>query len=219
METEQWVEKQGVRLECFPLGNKWWWTDWMVRLDQPRQRRQQTEYLGARLQRTFWWSADMWILGIKEQENPRLTPRCCITYQFSEWRIRGKRSTQPGKSLRSVPQPTPTTPVSALNCEQYRGTLLGECGKHPGIVGPSLYRKVLRNNVLDATSQILQKRKERLELWISNTLATWWEELTHWKRPWCWERLKAGGEGDDGGWDGWMGSSTQWTWVWASSGR
>ena len=130
----------------------------------------------------------MWILGIKEQENPRLTPRCCITYQFSEWRIRGKRSTQPGKSLRSVPQPTPTTPVSALNCEQYRGTLLGECGKHPGIVGPSLYRKVLRNNVLDATSQILQKRKERLELWISNTLATWCEELTHWKRHWCWER-------------------------------
>ena len=39
--------------------------------------------------------------------------------------------------------------------------------------------------------------------WISNTLATWCEELTHWKRPWCWERLKAGGEGVDKGWDGW----------------
>ena len=49
--------------------------------------------------------------------------------------------------------------------------------------------------------------------WNSNTLATWCEELTHWKRPWCWERLKAGGEGDDRGWDGWMASSTQWTWV------
>ena len=36
--------------------------------------------------------------------------------------------------------------------------------------------------------------------WSSNTLATWWEQLTHWKRPWCWERLKAGGEGDDRGW-------------------
>ena len=36
-----------------------------------------------------------------------------------------------------------------------------------------------------------------------NTLATWCEELTHWKRPWCWERLKAGGEGDNKGWDGW----------------
>ena len=41
--------------------------------------------------------------------------------------------------------------------------------------------------------------------------STWWEELTHWKRPWCWERLKAGGEGDDRGWDGWMASLTGWT--------
>ena len=49
-------------------------------------------------------------------------------------------------------------------------------------------------------------------------LATWCEELTHWKRPWCWERLKAGGEGDDRGWDGWMASPTWWTWVWASFG-
>ena len=38
------------------------------------------------------------------------------------------------------------------------------------------------------------------------------------KRPWCWERLKAGGEGDDRGWDGWMASLTQWTWVWVNSG-
>ena len=40
---------------------------------------------------------------------------------------------------------------------------------------------------------------------------------THWKRPWCWERLKAGREGDDRGWDGWMLSPTRWTWVWVSS--
>ena len=53
--------------------------------------------------------------------------------------------------------------------------------------------------------------------WNSNTLATWCEELTHLKRPRCWERLK-GGEGDDRGWDGWMASLTQWTWVWAGSG-
>ena len=52
--------------------------------------------------------------------------------------------------------------------------------------------------------------------WSSNTLATWCEELTHLKRPWCWERLRAG-EGDDRGWDGWMASSTQWTWVWVDS--
>ena len=54
--------------------------------------------------------------------------------------------------------------------------------------------------------------------WNSNTLATWCKELTHWKTPWFWERLKVGGEGDDRGWDGWKVSLTQWTWVWASSG-
>ena len=57
----------------------------------------------------------------------------------------------------------------------------------------------------------------RLKLKLQN-LATWCKELTHWKRPWCWARLKAGGEGDDRGWDGWMASPTQWTWVWACSG-
>ena len=48
-------------------------------------------------------------------------------------------------------------------------------------------------------------------------LATWCEELTHLNRPWCWERLRAGGEGDNRGWDGWMASPTQWTWVWVDS--
>ena len=46
---------------------------------------------------------------------------------------------------------------------------------------------------------------------------SWCKELTHWKRPWCWERLKAGGEGDDRGWHGWMASQTWWTRAWASS--
>ena len=54
--------------------------------------------------------------------------------------------------------------------------------------------------------------------WNSNTLASWWEELTHLKRPWCWERLKVGGEGDNRGWDGWMASPMRWTWVWVGSG-
>ena len=49
-------------------------------------------------------------------------------------------------------------------------------------------------------------------------LATWWEELTHLKRPRCWERLKAGGEGDNRGWDCLMASPAWWTWVWVSSG-
>ena len=48
-------------------------------------------------------------------------------------------------------------------------------------------------------------------------LATCCKQPTHWKRPQCQERLRAGGEGDDRGWDGWMASPTRWTWVWVSS--
>ena len=55
--------------------------------------------------------------------------------------------------------------------------------------------------------------------WNSNNLATCYEALTHLKIPCCWERLKAGEEGDDRGWDGWMASLTQWTWIWVSSGN
>ena len=55
--------------------------------------------------------------------------------------------------------------------------------------------------------------------WSSNTLTTWCKELTYWKRPWCWERLKAKKEGGDWGWNGWITSLTQWTWIWANSGR
>ena len=54
--------------------------------------------------------------------------------------------------------------------------------------------------------------------WNSNTLATLCKELTHWKIPWCWEGLGAGGEGDDRGWDGWMASQTRWMRVWVNSG-
>ena len=53
--------------------------------------------------------------------------------------------------------------------------------------------------------------------WNSSTLATSREELTHLKRSWCGEGLRAGGEGDDRGGDGWMASPTQWTWVWVNS--
>ena len=48
----------------------------------------------------------------------------------------------------------------------------------------------------------------------ANTLTTWCEAPNHWKRPWCQERLRAGGEGDDRGWDHWMTSPTQSSWVW-----
>ena len=75
----------------------------------------------------------------------------------------------------------------------------------------------------DLTSQ--SERKSTLNIhwkdwcwsWNSSTLATWCEELSHWKRSRCWERLKAGGEGDDRRWEGWMASLTQWTWVWVNS--
>ena len=54
--------------------------------------------------------------------------------------------------------------------------------------------------------------------WNSSTLATSCEKLTHWKRPWCWEGLGAGGERDGRGWNGWIASLTRWTWVWVNSG-
>ena len=47
--------------------------------------------------------------------------------------------------------------------------------------------------------------------WNTKTLATWCKELVHWKRPWCWERFRVGGEEGERGWDGWMVSLTQWT--------
>ena len=55
--------------------------------------------------------------------------------------------------------------------------------------------------------------------WSSNTLATWCKKLTRWKRLWCWEGLRARGEGGGRDWDGCMASPTQWTWAWASYER
>ena len=72
-------------------------------------------------------------------------------------------------------------------------------------------QSILRESVLNI------HWKDWCQSWNSNTLAPWCEELTHWKRPWCCERLKAGGEGDRG-WNSWMASPTPWTWVWVSSG-
>ena len=53
----------------------------------------------------------------------------------------------------------------------------------------------------------------------ADTPILWPPHAKSWKRPWCWEGLEAGGEGDDRGWDGWMASRTWWTWVWVNSGR
>ena len=54
-------------------------------------------------------------------------------------------------------------------------------------------------------------------LMLKLKLQNWYKEPTHWRIPWCWERLRVGGEGGIGRWDGWMASLTQWTWVWANS--
>ena len=53
--------------------------------------------------------------------------------------------------------------------------------------------------------------------WTCSPQPPWWPE-SQWKRLWCWEGLGAGGKGDNRGWDGWMASPTQWTWVWVNSG-
>ena len=60
-------------------------------------------------------------------------------------------------------------------------------------------------------------KQARCWSWSCNTLATWCEKPSHWKRPWCWERLRAGGERGEREGDGWMVSLNQWTWVWTSS--
>ena len=80
----------------------------------------------------------------------------------------------------------------------------------PWTVGRS-NQSILRKSVLSV------HWKDWCWSWNSSTLATWCEELTHLKRPWCWERLRARGEGDNRGWDGWMASPTHWTWVWVNS--
>ena len=67
-------------------------------------------------------------------------------------------------------------------------------------------------SILKEISPVISLEGMMLKLKLS-TLATSCEELTHWKRLWCWEGLGAGGEGDNWGWDGWMASLSRWTWV------
>ena len=79
----------------------------------------------------------------------------------------------------------------------------------------SLYTQLLKltGYTVKWKKQGAEESKDWCWSWNSNTLATWCEELTCLKRPWFWERLRAGGEGDDRGWDGWMASPTRWTWT------
>ena len=59
----------------------------------------------------------------------------------------------------------------------------------------------------------------RTDAWSTSTLVIRCNQMTHWKSPWCWERLRAEGEEGIREWDGWMTSPTQWTWTWANSRR
>ena len=88
-------------------------------------------------------------------------------------------------------------------------------GLQEDLTSPSSRRSVLGKGLIHWKG--LFHWKDWCWSWNSNTLATWCEELSHWKRPWCWEGWGAGGEGDGRGWDGWMASLTRWTWVWVNS--
>ena len=114
------------------------------------------------------------------------------------------------------------------NSGPYWGSTRGYEGSWPYSIGQNNGNKARREQESNPTGQWY------LDAWDTNgkttrssefparttpSLATCCEELTLWKRAWCWERLQAGGEGDNRGWDGWMASPTQWTWAWASSRR
>ena len=124
-----------------------------------------------------------------------------------------------GKSLKASGSESDPAPPAATSPENLLETqlMLLKCG-----VGEDSWESLGLQR--DQTSQ--SQRKSVLNVhwkvscwsWKSNSLATWLEGLPHWKRSWCWERWKAGGDGDDRGWDGWMASLTQWTWVWVGSG-
>ena len=85
--------------------------------------------------------------------------------------------------------------------------------------GPTLPLKEFSTEREPTDSLSFTKFQHSVTHQLCISLATWCEELTHLKGPWSWERLRVGGEGDDQRWDGWMASPTQWTWVWANSGR
>ena len=100
-----------------------------------------------------------------------------------------------------------------------------DCGLLGSFVLGILQARILEWVAISLSKGSSQPRNWTRASWIvgrfftdwAMTLATWCEELTQWKKPWCWEGLKSGGEGDDRGWDSWMASLIWWPWVWASS--
>ena len=114
-------------------------------------------------------------------------------------------------------------PVVMCGCESW--TLKKAACRRTDAFELCCWRRLLRvpwtarrsnQSILKEISPVYSLEGMMLKLKL-HTLATSCEELTHWKRRWCWEGLGAGGEGDDRGWDGWMALPTRWTWVWVNS--
>ena len=82
------------------------------------------------------------------------------------------------------------------------------------------WRRLLRvlGTARRLNQSIFTRWKDRCWSWNSSILVIWCEQLTHWKSPWCWERLRAGEEGVRG-WDGWIASLMLWTWTRANFRR
>ena len=112
-------------------------------------------------------------------------------------------------------------PVVVYGCEGWKA----ECWKIDDFE-LCCWRRLLRvpwtarrfNQSIQRRSVLSVHWKDWCWSWNSSTLTTSCEELTHWNRPWCWEGLRAGGEGDNRRWDDWMASPIRWTWVWVNSG-
>ena len=102
-------------------------------------------------------------------------------------------------------------PVVMYGCESW-AIKKAECQRIDAF-GLWCWRRLLRVPWTARRSVLGVHWKDWCWSWNSNILATLCQELTDWKRPWCWERLRAGGEGDDRRWDAWMASPTRWTWV------
>ena len=94
------------------------------------------------------------------------------------------------------------------------------CSAHPIVAHLHFHRlsKVTSTWISPGASAVGNAGKTGAEAEAPSS-ATWCEEPTHWERLWCWERLRGGGEGGSRGWDGYMASPTQSTWVWVNSGR
>ena len=81
------------------------------------------------------------------------------------------------------------------------------------------WRRLLRVpwTAMRSNQLILQEINPEYSLEVLMLKLHYFGHLIHWKRSWCWARLTVGGEGGNRGWDGWVASLTQWTWLWANS--